>query len=263
MNRTVICFDGVGTNGRVEGSVLAPCADRLATKINADTHWIPWGGSTMLNMGGGGTWKDNSAAGVRALTEWMDQHPGHQIVLMSFSGGSKPAHDFLIKHPRYHHRVLGAGFLSDPWRPSDRYQHGLPKPTGWGVCGERYTPISDRAWWTTVPGDAIPNAPADSLLRYFADVSDGHPDQMITNAITAFQKGRFQLAAHLQLPLIERIIGLGPRIRDASDAVWRYLNGWHTNHYLGPVDSGGGDHRSLADRLADSVAWGVTARYGK
>ena len=262
MSRTVVAFDGVGTDGRVDGSVLAPCVDRLAAKIGADTRWFPWGGSTMLGMGGGGTWADNSRQGVQALVEWMDANPAQHIVLMSFSGGSLPAHDFLDQHPRLHHRVLGAAFLSDPWRPRDRWQHGLASPGGWGVCGERYTPISDRAWWTAVPGDVIPNAPHDSLLRYFADVSYGHPDHMIHEAIEAFQQGRFQLAAHLELPLLERIFGLGRRMREASDAVWRYLNGFHTNHYLGPVDTGNGDLRSLAERLADSVAWGVETRYG-
>ena len=261
MNRTVICFDGVGTDGRTAGSVLAPCVDRIAAKIGADTRWFPWGGSTMLGMGGGGTWADNSRAGVTDLVAWMDANPAQHIVLMSFSGGSKPAHDFLDQHPRFHNRVLAAGFLSDPWRPRDRWQTGLAYPGGWGVCGENYTPISDRAWWTAVPGDIIPNAQPDSLLRYFADVSYGGPDQIITEAIRAFQQGRFQLAAHLGLPLHERIFGLGRRINDASTAVHRYLNGWHTRHYLGPVDTDGGDHRSLSDRLADSVAWGVNRRY--
>ena len=257
----IYAFDGVGTNGRVTGSVLAHTADHLAAKLDCKAEWIPWGHSSMLGMGAGGSWADNSRAGDDELVRRMNSHDD-DIVLLSFSGGSKPAHDFLDQHPHFHHRVKAAGFLSDPWRPRDRWQHGLASPGGWGVCGERYTPISDRAWWTAVPGDVIPNAPHDSLLRYFADVSYGHPDHMIHEAIEAFQQGRFQLAAHLELPLLERIFGLGRRMREASDAVWRYLNGFHTNHYLGPVDTGNGDLRSLAERLADSVAWGVETRYG-
>lgn len=261
MNRTVICFDGVGTDGRIAGSVLAPTADRLATKLGANTHWIPWGQSTMLNMGGGGTWDHNSRQGVATLVQWMDTHPNHHIALLSYSGGSKPAHNFLNQHPQFHHRILGAGFLSDPWRPHDRWQTGLPYPGGWGICGQNPTPIPDRAWWTTVPGDTIPNAQPDALLRYFADVSYGGPDQIITEAIRAFQQGRFQLAAHLNLPLHQRIFGLGRRINDATTAVHQYLNGWHTTHYHGPVRTDGGDTRSLSDRLADSMAWGINRRF--
>lgn len=263
--RVVAVFDGVGTDGRVDGSVLAPCVDRLAAKIGADTRWFPWGGSTMLNMGGGGTWADNSRAGVADLAAWMDANPHQHIVLMSFSGGSKPAHDFLLKHPRFHNRVLAAGFLSDPWRPRDRWQHGLASPTPrYGVMGERYTPIPDRALWTTVDTDPISSAYPDALLRYLADTSDGNMDQIITKAIEHGRLGTFQL--FWQLGIIQRdplrwFLGMGGRIGQLAADVRAYMfDGAHTKAYHVPVRTPDGKLGSRSDRLADSLAWLVNNR---
>lgn len=263
MQKTVVAFDGVGTDGRGDGSVLAPCVDRLAAKIGADAKWFPWGQSQMLGMGGGGTWADNSRAGVAALVEWMDAHPDQHIVLMSFSGGSKPAHDFLLKHPRLHARVLAAGFLSDPWRPHDRWQYGLPNPAPrYGVMGERYTPIPDRAFWTAVPTDPIPAAWPDALIRWVGDTSDGRMDQIITKAIEKGRLGSFQLA--WQLGIIQRnplgwILGFGGRVGQLAADVRAYISGGHTRAYLEPVHTPDGKTGSYADRLADSIAWKINS----
>ena len=76
--------------------------------------------------------------------------------------------------------------------------------------------------------------------------------------IEAATRGRFQLARFLGLPLHEWVVGLGRRLHEARMAVEGYLwLGHHTKHYVGPVNTGGGDLRSLLDRLMDSIAWGV------
>lgn len=264
MKKTVVAFDGVGTNGRVAGSILAHAVDHLAAKIGADTRWFPWGGSDMLGgVGGGhGTWTDNSRLGVAGLVAWMNLHPEQHIILMSFSGGSKPAHDFLDEHPEFHHRVLAAGFLSDPWRPRDRSQHGIPSPAPrYGIMGERYTPIPDRAFWTAVPNDPIVSAYPDALLRYLADTSSGDMDEIITRGIRHGQLGTFQLA--WQLGIIQRnplgwFLGLGGRIGQLAADVRAYMfDGAHTNGYIEPYITDDGDRRSLAVRLADSIAWSL------
>ena len=257
----VYAFDGVGTNGRVTGSVLAHTADHLAAKLDCKAEWIPWGHSSMLGMGAGGSWADNSRAGDDELVRRMNSHDD-DIVLLSFSGGSKPAHDFLDQHPHFHHRVKAAGFLSDPWRPRDRWQHGLRSPEPrYGIMGERHTPIPDRVLWTTVKTDPISSAYPDALLRYLADTSDGDMDQIIHKGIEHGHLGTFQLV--WQLGVIQReplrwFLGLGGRVGQLAADVRAYMDGSHTAGYTRPYRTADGDQRSLAVRLADSMAWMVT-----
>lgn len=254
MTLTTLVLDGIGSSEGRNSPIVTTIAQHLETRAGTTTHYVNWRAG-MIGAGAGGSWNANSRDAVTMIRRWLDTNTG-DVILIAHSGGNKPVHDFLDNYPEYHHRVRAVGLVADPWRPHDRWQHGVANPGGWGVAGERYTPIPDRVFWTAVPGDFIPCAPPDSLLRHVTDVSYGHPDQLVRDAINAFQKGRFQLAAFLGLPLHEWVFGLGRRIREASDGVWRYLNGWHGQHYLGPVDTGG-DERSLAVRLADSIVWAI------
>lgn len=248
-------LDGIGSSQGRNSAVVTTIAGRLEERAGTTTRFIDWP-AAMMSVGGSGSWKDNSNAAVQMIRDDLAQHD-EQVILLAFSGGNLPVHDFLLRHPELHHRVAACGMVADPWRPRDRWQHGVGNPGGWGVCGERYTPIPEKVLWTTVPGDGISNAEPDSLLRHFADLSYGSPDRIVHDAIEAFQKNRFQLAAFLGLPLHEYVFGLGRRINEASAAVHRYLNGWHDAHYLGPIQTGPTDDRSLAIRLADSIAWAV------
>ena len=259
----IYVLDGAGTHGRHDNSVIAGGVDRLegtlTRKHDPDTtaEWVPWQAALMGVGGNRESWDNNSREGVRLLVERMQSHD-EDVILIAYSAGNKPAHDFLNDHPEFHDRVAAVGFVSDPWRPRDRWQHGLGDPGGWGVCGEDWTPIPARCFWTAVPGDVIPCAQPDSLLRYAADISGGDPDRIVHDMIEAATRGRFQLARFLGLPLHEWLVGLGRRLHEARMAVEGYLwLGHHTKHYVGPVNTGGGDLRSLLDRLMDSIAWGV------
>src|SRR5699024_12808966 len=106
----------------------------------------------------------------------------------------------------------------------------------------------------------IPCAQPDSLLRYAADISGGDPDRIVHDMIEAATRGRFQLARLLGLPLNEWLFGLGRRLHEARMVAEGYLwLGHHTKHYVGPVNTGGGDLRSLLDWLVYSIACAVRA----
>src|SRR5699024_4370625 len=162
----IYVLDGAGTHGRHDNSVIAGGVDRLEgsliRKHDPDTtaEWVPWQAALMGVGGNRESWETNSREGVRLLVERMKSHD-EDVILIAYSAGNKPAHDFLNDHPEFHDRVAAVGFVSDPWRPRDRWQHGLGDPGGWGVCGEDYTPIPARCFWTAVPGDVIPCAQPD------------------------------------------------------------------------------------------------------
>lgn len=257
----IICLDGIGTKGRVDGSILAHTADHLAAKLDTTAEWIPWTGA-MLGVGGAGSWAENAAAGVRMLVDAMDSHHD-QVILLAYSGGNKVVHDFLDLYPRYRDRIAACGLMSDPWRPVDRWQHGCPDPRPrYGVMGQRHGPIHGRTFWTTAVDDVISSAWPDALLRYLADTSEGDIDQIITKAIEHGHLGSFQLA--WQLGIVQRepftwFLGLGGRIGQLAADVQGYMTGTHTNGYIEPHRTDDGDDRSLAVRLADSIAWAVRA----
>lgn len=259
----ILCCDGIGTNGRSDGSILAPCADRLAGKLDTTAEWVPWH-AAMLGVGGAGSWADNAAAGVDLLARRMDSHH-ERVVLLAFSGGNKVVHDYLDAHPEHHDRIAAVGLLSDPWRPADRWQHGTPDPRPrYGIMGERHGPISGRTFWTTAVDDVISSAWPDAILRYLADTSQGDLDQIITKAIQHGHLGSFQLA--WQAGIIQRepltwFLGLGGRIGQLAADVRGYMTGGHTTAYVEPFvtvdEHDREDRRPLAIRLVDSIAWAV------
>lgn len=257
----IYCLDGIGTKGRVDGSVLAHCADHLGAKLGITPEWVPWH-AAMLGVGGGGSWEENAAAGVDLLQRRVASH-SEPVVLLAFSGGNKVVHDWLGQNPEYHHRVAAVGLMSDPWRPASRWQHGTadPRPR-YGIMGQSLGPVSDRTFWTTAVDDAISSAWPDALLRYVADVSMESMDDLIRKAIHLGSLGQFQLAWQSGIVLREPLtwfLGLGGRIGQLAADVRGYMSGGHTNAYTRPYKTGD-DTRSLAVRLADTIHYGLGAR---
>lgn len=259
----IYCLDGIGTTGRVDGSILAHCADHLAAKLGTTAEWIPWTGA-MLGVGGPGSWAENSAAGVRMLNDTIASHH-ERVILLAFSGGNKVVHDWLDLYPQHRHRVAAVGLLSDPWRPADRWQHGTPDPRPrYGIMGQRHGPIHGRTFWSTAVDDVISSAWPDAILRYLADVSAESLDQIITKAIHLGALGQFQLAWQSGIIRREPLTwarGLGGRIGQLGTDVAGYMTGGHTRAYVEPFvtvdEHGREDRRSLAVRLADTIAWAV------
>lgn len=263
MIRTRIC-DGIGTSGGTSG-VIDPAVDRIlhglaSHNIEAEAQWIDYSASMFRAVGGRATWQESSDEAVALLVEEFEKNPDDRFVLLAYSGGNLPVHEFLDLHPKYHERVISVGFMSDPWRPKDKKQHGTRDPGGFGICGQNYGPLPDRTFWTSAWGDPISSADPDSLLRYLADVSKGGPDQIVHDAIVAFQRGNFQLARYLGLPIHQWFFGLGDRINRAGGEAYRYLTGFHTDHYVIPHMTSPDDARSLSERFGDTISYAVRVR---
>lgn len=252
----ILVLDGIGSHGRTSG-VIDETAHRLAENTGGEEHWLPWEAS-MMGIGGESLWPDSSGEGVRLIRQFMDTHSG-DVVLLAYSGGNRPVHEFLDQHPDYLPRVRAVGLMSDPWRPNSRWQNGTPDPgPGYGIMGQDYGPIPDRTYWTTVPGDLISDADPDSLLRHVADTADGHLNTIAQEFIRKADAGRLQLAWFLGLPPWQWFFGLGDRINRAMVEAYGYvIGGLHTRGYVDPYPTTGGDDRSLAIRLADTISWKV------
>lgn len=260
----IYVLDGAGSAGKTSG-VIDYTVDRLKEKLDiSEAKWINYSASMLEAVGGKDTWNKSSKEGVQLLLEEMTKHD-EEVILLSYSAGNKPLHDFLDMFPEFHDRILAAGFMSDPWRPRDRYQNGVPKPIGYGVKGERLGPIPDKSFWVSVVNDAISAAYPDALIRYVADSIDGTFDEMIETAIRLGSLGKFQLS--WQLDIIKRepftwFIGLGGRIGQLASDVRGYLSGDHTNKYITPFHTNDGKDDSLAVRFGDSIAWKVKKTKG-
>lgn len=254
----IVHADGIGTSRLTDDdgrSILNHVVRRLAAKTGARPIRVNWPAS-MAGLGGNRSWANAAHAGVLDLDRIAAQHPGEQLVLLGYSGGSKVIHDWLDTRPAQHERVAAVGFLSDPYRPAGRSQHGLPYPGGFGICGQRLGPIPARSFWSSAAGDVISSCPADSPLRTVADLSDKLPGAFLADLTGHLRQGDWQLATHMGLwrrdPLAY-LRGLGPRMHTARLGVEGYLSGAHTLAYTRPHNDGA----SLAHRLADSIAWSL------
>lgn len=262
----IVFVDGIGTHRLKEGdgrSILEPVATRIAAAVDGRVHRIRWPAS-MAGIGGRLTWRQASAQAVEALDHLVDRHPGEDLVLLAYSGGCLPLHDWLDQRPQHHHRIKAVGFMSDPFRPRDRWQHDTREPHGYGVCGARRGPIAHKTYWTTVAGDVISDALRDALLRTVADLSDRIPGGFLDDLWNHHLSGSWQLAWQLHVirtnPL-GWLLGLGPRLDQARRDIHGYMTGRHTSAYhelyITRRPDGGEDERPLADRLADTIAWAV------
>ena len=249
----IYILDGIGSHNRADGIVMKQVADTIKEKVNiSEVRWINWPAS-MSGIGGPLSWVEASNIGKRMLTEQIERDK-EEFILLAYSGGNKPARDWLYENPELRKLCKSVGLVSDPERPRDRWQNGLPDPGGWGISGEDYGPVREMTFWTSVPGDVISSARPDALLRTFSDLSAGPPEFAVQNARPVLlNKNRFQLGYQLEVPFIEWFTTLGRRISEALEDIYRYQNGWHTSHYVGPVDNG----PSLSQRMGASIAWRI------
>lgn len=247
----ILVLDGIGSHNTTS-KVIDHTVNHLKGKINCDATWVNWK-AAMAGVGGTGSWRDNSREGVAMIKDQFLSNEREQFILLAYSGGNRVVHEFLEQFPHLHNQVAAVGLMSDPWRPSHKWQNGTEKPIGFGICGQDEGPLPDCTYWTAVHDDVITSARPDALMRYMADVSSGDPDQIINDAIEAGRKGRFQLALFLGLPPLQWLMGLGPRIDQFSRDAQGYLGGRHTSAYTAPYKNGD----SLAIRLANTIAWKV------
>lgn len=258
--------DGIGTarlhpdDGR---SILNHVVRRLSASTGARPVRIEWPAS-MAGIGGSASWTTAAHHGVLALDKIAADHPDDTLILLAYSGGNRVVHDWLDTRPQHHHRVAAVGLMSDPYRPRDRQQHGLPRTRGWGICGERLGPLPGRSFWSSAPNDVISDALPDSLLRTLADLSDQIPGGLLADLAGHHHRGDWQLLWQLGI-LRSNPLGwlgtLGPRLDQARRDIDGYLlRGAHTTAYTTPFHTPDGNTSSLAHRLADSISWAIRNR---
>lgn len=263
----IVHADGIGTarldddDGR---SILNHVVRRLAAKTAAHPTRVHWPAS-MATVGGGMSWTNAAHLGILDLDRIVRERPDQRLILLGYSGGCRVIHDWLDYRPEQRHRVAAVGLMSDPYRPYGREQHQTPPTSGWGVCGQRVGPLGGRTLWTTHPHDVISNAMPDALLRTFADLSDSIPGGLLADLRGHHQRGDWQLLWQLGALRTNPLAWfgtLGYRLEQARRDINGYLTGVHTKGYTDPFvtiepDTRVEDHRSLAHRLADSLAWKV------
>lgn len=261
-----LVFDGVGTSGRTSNVLdfAATTITQNLKKAGAEvvTEWAVWPASILGTIGGRESWQASSII----AKAWLDDKlktipPQDRIILLAYSGGNKPVHEWLNENPDKLHRVAAVGFASDPFRPYGKQQHGMGKLDGYGICGQDAGPIPDVSFWVGVPGDDITDSPRDALLRTPADFSKGFPADVFESLIPVIGKGDFQLA--WQMDIIRRdpigyLRGLGHRIPYARNAIIRYGSGYHTTHYRDPY--AGGDSPMV--RFGNTIAYKVKKDHG-
>src|SRR5699024_8617925 len=99
-NMRIYVLAGAGPHGGHANSVIAGGVDRLEgtliRKHDPDTtaEWVPWEAALMGVGGNRESWETNSREGVRLLVERMQSHD-EDVILIAYSAGNKPAHDFL------------------------------------------------------------------------------------------------------------------------------------------------------------------------
>lgn len=258
----IVTADGIGSAGIVPGdsrSIIGNVTARLAQKTArhqvVPVHWP----AAMVGIGGRTSWAVSAHIGVLDLDRIAAEHPGEDLVLLGYSGGCRVIHDWLATRPQMLERVAAVGLMSDPYRPLGARQHGTARMPGWGICGQRRA-LPGRTYWSASAADVITCCPPDSPLRTVADLSDQIPGALLADLAGHLRRGDWQLATHMGLwrrdPL-GYLRGLGPRMDAARRGVEGYLRGEHTLAYTRPYDTGDGDHRSLAHRLADTLAYKV------
>lgn len=250
-----LILDGAGSSGGTS-RVIDPCAERLRWKTGCKATWVDWDAS-LLGVGGRLPWPEASRRAVMRVAQ-MVRDTDDDIILLGYSAGCRPVREFLDSHPELHDRIVAVGLMADAWQPASRQQHGVPNPSGYGIMGSDFGPIRDRTFWVASPGDPIPRCARDSLLRYATASADAVPGQLLATFADKAYKGRLQLIPFLGLPPWEWFTGLAPRIeRSIREAEGYLTRGRHTAGYTEPFRTNDGDARSLAHRLADTIAYKV------
>lgn len=261
----IINCDGIGSanvSADDSRSILKKVSDPLATDLRAHGFEVQparleWPAS-MAGVGGRLSWTQSVAVGLLGLDAIVDRQPDEKIVLLGYSGGCRVVHEWLETRPEQHHRVVAVGLMSDPFRPRDAQQAGMPKTRGWGVCGQK-SGLEGHTFWVAVPGDVITDALEDAILRTPADASDVMPGAFVNDLRTHVRKGDLQLAWQIGVFRTNPLgwfAALGRRLDQARRDIEGYLGGTHTTAYVTPWEGGA----TPAQRFASTLSWAVRQR---
>jgi hypothetical protein len=226
----VICVPGTfeRTGGSVVTGMLAnvvPHLDERFLPMQADypaAYGIPMGEAASIQTGV-----------TNVLT--MIRNAPNPVVLIGYSQGAQVVRMILSElaaglHPDL--QVIGAALIADPWREPG-VANGTPdlrtRLNGWGIAGSGGD-VPENIWFCEIayPGDMIPNADGDNLVRIFADwtawmsVSD-----MIgwgNDILNKIRSNRFQrVVVNWRNPF-----SAIQQIRRSEETVRGYLTGTHT-----------------------------------
>lgn len=262
----IINCDGIGSanvSAEDSRSLLRKVSDPLAKDLRAhgfevQSYRLEWPAS-MAGVGGKLSWTQSVAVGLLGLDTIINNHPGAKVVLLGYSGGCRVVHEWLETRPDQHHRVVAVGLVSDPFRPRDKQQVGMPKTKGWGVCGQKRG-LEGHTFWVMVPGDVVTDALPDAILRTPADISDVMPASFVDDLRYHVDKGNLQLAWQIGVFRTNPLgwfAALGERLRQARDDIHGYARGGlHTVAYETPWDGGA----TPAQRLSSTLSYAIRKR---
>lgn len=258
----ILIADSVGTYGRTS-SVIDRFADRLVELTGVSTQVrVQWPEPDDAHRRRSRTWETASAAGAADLDRLVRLHPSDPLILVGCCCGCRVIHDWMDAHPESLDRVAAAGLIADPFRPRDRWLDGLPDPGGQGVSGKSVSPIPDRTFWVSVPGDPLSGVERDSLLRGAVRRSSLTPDQVYRDLLNDLPDSRVRLASRLHLfdDPNQWPASFRRRVDGARAALLRYGRDDRQEQYNAPD----GDALSPLDRLAGAIAAEVVehSRYG-
>lgn len=255
----ILIADGDGGYRHSPGIIdefAATLSDRLATRPPIRVQWPE---PEEIRLHRPRTWDAAAAAGVADLARLVRLHPSDGIVLLGCCCGCRVVQDWMEAYPEQLDRVIAVGLIADPCRPRDRWLPGTENPRGQGVAGKHVSPIPDRTFWVSVPGDPLSGVEKDSPLRTAVRESPLTPDQVYRALLNDLPDSRTQLAARLhvlqhptQWPL-----AFGHRLDEAREALVRYGDGAYVARYTEPGPGG----RSPLDLLGDQMVAEVLARW--
>lgn len=266
----IIVADGIGSTLERSSNVVDHTVDAIVASIpDASVMWAGWTAGYGPVGGQGRSWDHNATEGARVVLDIIDSHQGRPIILVGYSGGCLVVRRALERTPvTARDQIISVALLSDPFRPAERLQQDIMKPTrNSGVCGgELVGDFSDRTFWTTHPLDPISNAAPDSLLRTVADLTDNlgtDTEAFFADVHETLHKRTLQLwreresFARNPIHWLQTIVG---RVdRSFQEALNYGVRGYHTSGYIDPWAGGPG----LATRLGASAAWRAKKALGR
>ena len=149
-------------------------------------------------------------------------------------------------------RVAAVGLIGDPFRPRGQALPGVPDPGGQGVYGSWESPIPERTFWLSVPGDPLSGVDGDSPLRPAVHDSDLAPDQAYDELLVDLPESRTGLAARLGVAHrpTQWSLGLPGRVDRAREVLRRQASG----HYIEAYETGEQGQPSPLGQLIMAIA---------
>ena len=265
----IVIADGIGSTLERTSNVVDHTVNAIIDSIpGAQSSWVGWTAGYGPVGGQGYSWERNATDGAHMTLDVIANHRDRPIILVGYSGGCLVVRKALERMPvTSRSRVVSVALLSDPFRPAERLQSDIMKPTrNSGVCGgELVGDFSNRTFWTTHPLDPISNAAPDSLLRTIADLSDNlgtDTDAFFSDVLNTLNTRSLQLwrerkeFARNPIHWLQTIPG---RVdRSFQEALNYSVRGYHTSGYIDTWAGG----PSLATRLGASAAWRAKKELG-